>query len=320
MTKLVVRKGLLIAVLVPLLHFAGFAYASLIGPHQVSARYNFFALDQTPPPPLVPAYAAHVRGLLAGNLGEIQYVPIRTYIGPAFVNSAGLLACAFGVTVVLGPALGVWAVSRHTHRIRPAAQVLLTVGASAPGFFFGSLLIAAILLVPLPPGWNVAQWIPIQGFGWNAHLIVPVLTLAIRPVLYIANLAAGLLEDELQQDYIRVARSKGIAWRRLVWNHAIPNIRSTMIVALGQSFRLMASTLILVEALFDWRGVGWQFLNVIALSRRGQPSPLFMQPQLLALLVGCFGLVLLFADLVASVAAAWIDPRLRQPSAAVGSA
>lgn len=318
MVRLCARKLAVLIVLVPLLHFAGFAYASTIGPRQVGERYSFFALDQSQQP-LVSAYQTHVRALFAGDLGEVQNVPIASYLGKSLVNSGGLLLCAFGVTLLIGPRLGVWAISRRTSRIRPVAQVLLTVGASVPGFFFGSLLITLVLLVDRASGWQVAARLPIQGFGWDTHLIAPVLTLAIRPVLYVANLTAGLLEDELQQDYIRVARSKGMPWHQIVRRHALPNMRATVITTLGQSLRLMASTLILVEALFDWRGVGWQFLSVIALNRRGQPSVLFMQPPLLALLIVCFGLVLLLADLVASITAMWADPRLRQPDAAVGS-
>jgi peptide/nickel transport system permease protein len=189
---------------------------------------------------------------------------------------------------------------------------VLTVGSSVPGFFLGSLLIAGILQFSLYYGPGRGSVIPVQGFGWDAHLIVPVLTLAVRPTLYVANLTAGLVEDELQQDYVRVARSKGVPWRLLVWRHAFPNIRASVIAALGQSLRLIASTLILVEALFDWRGVGWLFLNVIALDRRGGVSPLFMQPELLALVVAVFAVLLLVADLLATVAAYWSDPRLRQ--------
>ncbi len=317
MGRMLTRKLAVLLLLLPLLHFAGFWYAATIGPRQVRARYSFFALDPDQQA-LLPAYLVQIRHLLAGDLGTIQNVPIASYLGTACVNSAGLLLCALGVTVLLGPCLGVLAVSRHTSRIRPAAQVVLTVGAAVPGFFFGSLLIVLVLLLSRASGWQLAALLPIQGFGWDAHLIVPVLTLALRPVLYVANVTAGLLEDELQQEYIRVAHGKGLPWGHVVWGHAIPNVRATVLTTLGQSLRLVASTLILVEALFDWRGVGWQFLNVIALNRRGQPSVVFMQPALLAIVVACFGLVLLLADLVASVMATWADPRLRQPDDAVG--
>ncbi len=242
--------------------------------------------------------------------------PLVTQALPA--QKAAPLGARASYPELLGrPLLGVLVLQQRTSRIAPWAQVFLTVGSSMPGFFLGTLLIAAVILWArrFSPGHPP---LPVQGYGVDSHLIVPVLTLAARPVLYVAHFTAGLLEDELQQDYVRVARSKGVPWRWLVWRHALPNVAAAVVMALAQSLRLLASTLILVEALFDWRGVGWLFLNMIALDRAN--AGLFLQPDLLAVIVVVFAVLLLVADIAASVVAYRADPRLCRSTESMVSA
>jgi ABC-type dipeptide/oligopeptide/nickel transport system permease component len=203
------------------------------------------------------------------------------------------------------------AIDRQTRRISPRAQMILTVGSALPGFFLGSVLIAAILYGSRYLYWGQGTLIPIQGFGLDAHLIVPTITLAVRPLLYVAYITAGLLEHELQQDYVRVALGKGLSWAALLRRHALPNIVAPVVVALGQSLRFLVSGLILVEALFDWRGLGRMFMQTIALNNTLRAAPIFLNAELLALIFVIFGGLLLLADLLAGIVAQLADPRLR---------
>jgi peptide/nickel transport system permease protein len=159
--------------------------------------------------------------------------------------------------------------------------------------------------------WGRGTVLPIQGFGLDAHLIIPTITLAARPVLYVAYLTAGLLEHELQQDYVRVALGKGLSWSTLLRRHALPNITASVVVAMGQSLRFLVSGLILVEALFDWRGVGRMFMQTIALNNGLRASTIFLNAELLAFIFVLFGALLLVADLLAGIVSHLVDPRLR---------
>lgn len=310
MLPLVIRKVLLLLLIVPLLNALGFFYAVELGPEQVRAHYGF--LLESPPPPFAQSYPAYLSGLAAGQLGQIKGAPLLSLIGEPLRLSLALLGAALALTVLAGPLLGLLAVSPQRGRIRPPALVGLTVGASLPGFFLGSLLITLLLYAAragLSPGRGTL--LPIQGSGLDAHLVLPALTLALRPMLYVAATGAGLLEHELQQDYIRVARSKGLGWRALLWRHALPNMRGTLVATCGQALRMLVSTLILVEALFDWRGIGRLLMQTVALTRNGVPGPYFLNPELLALLLMLLGGVLLLADLAAGIVAHLADPRLR---------
>lgn len=310
MLPLVLRKLLLLILIVPLLNALGFFYAVDLGPRQVRAQYGF--LLDAEPAPFAQSYPAYLRALPAGQFGTIKGASLLSLIGAPLLLSLALLGAALALTVLAGPLLGLLAVAPHNGRIRPAALVGLTVGASLPGFFLGSLLIVLLLYAAragLTPGRGTL--LPIQGSGLDTHLILPTLTLALRPMLYIAATSAGLLEHELQQDYIRVARSKGLGWRALLWRHALPNMRGTLLNTCAQALRMLVSTQILVEALFDWRGIGRLLMQTVALTRNGVPGPYFLNPELLALLLMLLGGVLLLADLLAGVAAYLADPRLR---------
>jgi ABC-type dipeptide/oligopeptide/nickel transport system permease component len=314
--RVLVRKTLLVLILVPLLNLLGYYYAISVAPTGVRERYVFSDI-QTDRQPFSIAYPEYVSNLLRGEFGRVGNQPIDRVIGPWFFNTLALLGIALALTIVGGPLLGIGAISPRTSRIRPAAQTLLTIGSTLPGFFLGSLLIVIVLYISrLGLYQGRGTIIPIQGFGLGTHLILPVITLAARPILYVGYLTAGLLETELQQDYIRVARSKGLSWAALLWRHALPNIVASVVVALGQSLRVLASGLILVEALFDWRGVGRLFLNVVQLSEGGGGGFYFLNPSLLALIVMFFGALLLLADLLATTIAAIADPRLRSSAQA----
>jgi peptide/nickel transport system permease protein len=309
--RLIIRKLALIVVLVPLLNAVGFFYANTFGPRRfVNALGRM--VDREAAPAFFTQYGAYLKRVLAGDFGAIERIAILDYIATPLRNSLALLGLALLLVLLLGPLLGVLAVQRETGRIGPRAQLLLTIGSALPGFFLGSVLIAAVLYSSRYVYWGSGTFLPIQGFGLDAHLIIPTITLAMRPVLYVAYITAGLLEHELQQDYVRVALGKGLSWRRLLWRHAFPNIAAPVLVAQGQSLRFLVSGLILVEALFDWRGVGRMFMQTIALNNSLRASSIFLHAELLALIFVLFGVLLLLADLLSSLSAQLVDPRLRR--------
>ena len=149
-----------------------------------------------------------------------------------------------------------------------------------------------------------------------AVLSTPVIVLAIQPTFHLAKVVSGLLENELQRDYIQVANGKGLTWAQMVRRHAWPNMLSPVLVTMGEALRLMIGALVIVEAVFLWPGVGRLLLYSLGLRLdAGPPGVFFGNAPLIALLAVIVGSWLLLADLLAAVLAYHFDPRVGEATA-----
>ena len=312
MVRLILRRLLLLVLLVPLIHAFGFFYAMYYNPYSVAARQGTLPIGFTVPDAVfAPAYRTYLQNLRQGDWGKTERTPLNKYM-PRFVNRSLILAgVALLATLTLGPLLALLSISRQTGRVSSAALTVFTLGTAIPGFFLGTVLIVTLLLTTRW-GWFASLPLPVQGYGVGKHLILPALVLAVRPVLYVAYVTAGLLEHEFQQDYIRVAKGKGLRWRQLLWRHALPNVAAAAVTTLGRSLQMVIGGLALVETLFDWRGMGWLMVTVIA---GRTPGPNYFNPPLLAMLLAIFAALLIITDLLASIWTHVVDPRLRQGAA-----
>ena len=305
MLRLLLRKIILILLLLPLLNAVGFYYAT-IHPH----------LFVSPTGDTVEAsagrYGNYLQGLLAGDLGRVGNQSVASIIAEPIKNSLILVITALAVAIVFGLLLGLLSISPRTKRISPQALIVLAAGSSMPGFLAGGMILSFMVYQTLYAG-NPRTFLPLSGFGFDEHLILPVIVLALQPTMYIAKVTAGLVENELQQDYIRVARSKGLSWLQLLWRHALPNMIAPVLVTISESVRLIVGALVIVEALFIWPGLGRIFLFTVGLRLDARPPGVYFgNPELLATIVVILGAWLLLADLVASALSYWVDPRLGQ--------
>ncbi len=99
---------------------------------------------------------------------------------------------------------------------------------------------------PLPP----------TGFGWDLHMVMPVLVLAMRPLAQVAQVTYVSLSDVLNQDYVRTALGKGLSRAGAVWRHAMRNIWIPVLTAIGTSLRFSLASLPVVEVLLPVAGPG----------------------------------------------------------------
>jgi len=194
--------------------------------------------------------------------------------------------------------------------------MFLAAGSSMPGFVLGAILLSLLVYQLLYAGAGNTTLLPISGYGFDRHLILPVIVLAIQPTFHLAKVVAGLLENELQRDYIQVANSKGLTWAQIVRRHAWPNMLSPVLVTMGEALRLMIGALVIVEAVFLWPGVGRLLLYSLGLRLdAGPPGVFFGNAPLIALLAVIVGSWLLLADLLAAVLAYHFDPRVSEATA-----
>lgn len=307
MVRLIIRKLILMFIILAILNYVAYHYAIR---HPGLLFYPFSNI--TNPDAELPEseYNLYLEGLLRGDLGQAAGSPISEIIREPIKNSLVLLGVAIVVTIGAGLVMGFLSVSPRTWRIRPLATILLSMGSSMPGFVFGAIALSLLVYQLLYSG-SGTTLLPISGYGFDRHLVLPVIVLSIQPTFHLAKVISGLMESELQKDYIQVAHSKGLTWFQLLRRHVWPTILSPALITMGEAMRLMVGALVIVEAIFLWPGIGRILLYSIGLRLDAGPgNDFFGNPALVAILAVIMGSWLLIADLIASVLAYRLDPRI----------
>ena len=320
MLRLIGRKLALLIVLVPLFHFAAVWFVSRnVAPLDLPAGVTQNQIILPPgvnaeeffnPPSFWERYQTIVSELRQGDLGKVDRTSLNTYLPQFLSRSLKLTGWSFLVTAVFGLMFGLFSISARTGRMSPTALTVFTIGNSIPGFFFGTVAIVLILAAAREQWFGTRELLlPVQGSRTDKHMILPILTLSLRPIMYVAYVMAGLLENELQQDYVRVARSKGLRWRTVMWRHALPNVAPAVFTALGRSLQMIVGGLILVESLFDWRGIGWVLFNTLTVF----DSFTYYNARVFGFVIALFAAILILIDLIAAMLARAWNPLVHQP-------
>jgi len=215
-----------------------------------------------------------------------------------FGRSAALLIVSLFMAVIFGIPLGL-AMALGRGRRRSTVMLLVSVlGISIPSFLLAMLLwivnvrLSNLLGVkPLPP----------TGYGLDGHILMPALVLAARPLAQVAQVTYISMSEVLGQEYIRAATGKGLSRRRVILQHALPNIRVPVLTTLGASLRFSLASLVVVEYFFYWPGVGTALLQAIELG---------ISPLVIDLMVA-LGLLFLLINWLLDAIAPLLDPRLR---------
>jgi peptide/nickel transport system permease protein len=220
-------------------------------------------------------------------------------VGTLFVNSAGLLLAALILAAAIGIPVGITLALSRPIRGTTVILLLSVLAISTPSFLLAMLLWVVNIAIyqrfattALPP----------SGFGWNAHLIMPALVLAARPLAQLVQVTYIAVSDVLGQDYIRTARAKGLRVSAVVFRHALRNAAIPILTTLGTSLRFSMASLPVVEYFFVWPGVGLTLLQ--AFQTRNAP--------LVVDLILSLGVLFLVINLALELGYQILDPRLRE--------
>lgn len=325
MTRYILRRLLIIPVTLILIHFLAFAYATVARP--IRAARTPYLRESIESVPLGEAYREHVKQILSGKVDDVPgpLGGLGESIWAATKASLGLLIPAIVVSTALGLLLGTQAVRAQPAGVRRWLTPIATVGLATPSFYLGSLGILGIVYYVLWRGAGTESPLPISGFGWDEHMILPVIVLTLRPMVQIAQVVAGLMSGEFHKDYVIAERSFGYSWRNIRWKYSLKNILAPVLLTITGTFRLSVGELVVVEWLYHWPGLGYLLASALVpgeLSTNLGATPLFLNPPLIAAIIAVIAALFLTADLVASIAVRTIDPRLRphdEPVAAGGN-
>lgn len=317
MIRFILQRLLLLPLILAVVVVLTYAYAHTVQweyAGRYGQLYQRLKVIEQRPEALAPAFKDYVGGLLRADLGTLRNGErISVVLGQAGVASLGLLLAALALSAPLGVLLGIGAA--HWQQRRPARWLMVsaTMGMAAPSFYIGSLLILFSVAYALWRGGGSP--FPLAGFGWDRHMVFPLVALTLRPTLQIAQVTASLLTAELHKPYVTAARSIGQAWKTIKRRLAFRNVLAPVILSLAGSLRMLVTDLILVEWLFFWPGLG-RFLAyaLIPAARTNIAlSPYFLDPAFTAALLTTLTLLFLLTDFAAAVLVRLFDPRLRVP-------
>lgn len=234
--------------------------------------------------------------------------PVTEVLLEALPGTLLLAVAAMAFAVVFGIALGVLAAVKQNTWIDTSAVFASVVGISVPSFF-SAILISFIFGMVL----HHITGLPITG-SWFAidpytgermltlqNLILPAITLGIRPLAIITQLTRSTMLDVLNQDFIRTAYAKGLSKRRVIFVHALPNALNPVITAITGWFAELLAGAFFVEYIFGWKGIGK--VTVEALEKLDYP--VVMGSVLFA------AAIFVLINILADVLYAAIDPRIQ---------
>lgn len=219
-------------------------------------------------------YAPYCTLMKLGKTSVVLKVPYmrRSYqskrkvtevIGTAFPQTAVLALTAMAFALVAGLLLGVLAALKNGGWIDRITLLLSTVGMSLPSFF-AAILIAwffAYVLADVTHLNMSGNLYTVDDYGCGEYinlknLILPALTLGIRPLAVLVQLTKSSMLEALSQDYIRTARAKGLKRQRIIFRHALRNALNPIVTAASGWLAGLLAGAVFVEYVFDWKGMG----------------------------------------------------------------
>lgn len=268
-------------------------------PEAVAALRTELGLDK----PIPVRYWNWLTAFLSGDFGESYsyHMPVREMLSEKLAITAILTLFSFAFTVVLSIPLGIWAGSVKRNWLDRAVTIFDQIVMSVPSFFIGILayFFFGILLKQFVPG-NFVSYT--QDWGQClSYLIFPALSIAIPRIAMTVKMLRGAILKELDQDYVRTAKSRGSSRPVILRRHVFRNAMLPTITFLAVSAAEIMTGSIIIEQVFNIPGIGR--LLLASISNRDFPVVLAIVVILAAWIV----IVNFIADLLYQL----VDPRIR---------
>lgn len=252
--------------------------------------------------PLHVQYWHYLMGLLRGDLGRslLTHRPISAELRVRFPATFELATASVLLAILLGLPIGVSSAIRRYTLVDHVSMTVALVGLSMPIFWVGIML---ILLFSLELG-----ILPVSGKGgpiWTVaglrHLVLPSITLCGASLAMIARLTRSAVLEVLRQEFVTVARAKGLSERVVIYKHALKNALIPVVTYVGLEFGALLGGAVVTESIFAWPGVG-RFL-LTSIEGRDYPA---IQGSVLMLAT-----VFVFVNIGVDLFYGYLDPRMR---------
>jgi oligopeptide transport system permease protein len=248
--------------------------------------------------PIAIQYCRYLRALAHGDFGPSfrqRDFSVTDLIAQGLPVSSALGITAIALAILIGIPLGVAAAVWKQTPLDVGITSLVVLGIALPGFVTGPLL-ALVFGVYL-------QWLPVAGWedGAARYFVLPVVTLALPVIAYVARLTRSSLLDVFRANFIRTARARGVGRWRILWGHALRPALLPVVSYIGPATAFVVTGSLVVETVFGLPGTG-RYLVQGAINR---------DYTLVMGMVIVYGTLVLLLNLIADLVYGWLDPRVR---------
>ena len=283
----------------------------LQNPHITAAdiarlKHNF-GLDQ----PLPIRYLRWLGMVLQGQLGysTSNSEDVTTAIFERMPATLLLMGCSFALSLAVGVTFGILAAIKPYSLVDYAITTFAFFGQSMPVFWFALMLQLVFAVTGITAfGYHFA--LPSAGISSSddfdlgdhaLHLILPVMVLSLLSIATWSRFTRSSMLEVVKTDYMRTAAAKGLDRMRIILHHGLKNALIPVVTIIALSLPSLVAGAVVTETIFAWPGMGRLFFNAL-----GQ----FDFPLLMGYLMMVSALVVFF-NIFADVAYAWLDPRVK---------
>ncbi|MDX2032671.1 MAG: ABC transporter permease [Blastocatellia bacterium] len=246
--------------------------------------------------PLGTQYVRYWGGVLRGDLGVSLLNPsdrVLEKILNRYPATIELALAGLTVAILIAIPLGVTAGRHQGSWIDNVASVAALLGISTPGFVLGPLMIYLFAIR--------LDLLPVSGRYGPEYLLLPAVTMGSALAAILTRMVRSSVIEELNEEYVRTARAKGLSERQVVYKHVLKNGLIPVITVIGLQFGVLLAGAIITEMIFSWPGLGR--LTIESINSRDYP-----------MVQGCILMIAvtyIFANLITDFAYRLLDPRIK---------
>jgi oligopeptide transport system permease protein len=262
-------------------------------PPEIQERLNeTYHLDE----PLWQQFGRYLGDLLQGDFGpSFQYkdYTVSELIAAGFPVSLKLGGLAMLLALLVGISIGTLAALKQNSRTDHVVMGAAMTGISIPNFVLAPLLVLLFAVT--------LRWLPAGGLGDWRNLVLPVISLALPQIAYIARLTRGSMIEVLRSDFIRTARAQGLSTLEIILGHALKPALVPIVSYLGPATAGIITGSVVIEQIFGVPGLGRYFVQG-ALNR---------DYTLVMGIVVFYGVLIIVFNFLVDLAYRWLDPRVK---------
>lgn len=255
-------------------------------------RWNsFYGLDR----PIPEQFVLYLGNVLRGDLGTsiLRQRPVGDILREGFPTTAQLGVMALLLAMAVALPLGVISALHQNTKLDYGSLFFATIGTTIPGF------VIAIFFIYIFGVW--LHWFPFIGWATPKHWVLPTVILSLGTAAYLARITRASMLEAIRQDYVRTARSKGLAEQVVIVGHTMRNALIPVVTVIGPAAAGLVTGSFIIESIFSLPGIGREYIRSIL----GLDYPVIMATTML------YALFIVVANLSVDLVYGVLDPRIK---------